>query len=600
MSEETQNVQDVAKAPKGKKRKVGKKWIKWVVLAGVIGGGALYVRSASQKAVAAIYNNEAVEARDITVFHSFTGTVEPESEQTISASVQGVRVTAVNVKRGDHVKKGDIIATLDSKNVDRQIAQAEASLQQSKRAGELSVQQAQQSYGNLQSNIANDLDQSTQSAKAALDNATETYSNLVYNIQNNLDSQLQAAQNQVNSSFVNLVNAQNGYNDEVKLNNQQLSSLILNSQQAVESAYQNVLSAQQSVSQAQDAKEHAAQVAADKGLEYDSFSDDQRIDSAKMSVEAAWLSYRHATDSYKAAKINEESRLTSLYDSLLSAQDTYLQAVDSYNATVNSLQQQLVTLLRNVQVAQKNYDIAVNGNTQQLQSLATSIANAQNGADTTATELSIEGQKANLDDYVIKAEMDGEVTVLDIKEGDVLSTTNMLNLGRISQFDKMKIKVKIGEYDIQGAEEGSPVTVYIDALDKEYDGKISYISRVATVDSGVSYFESEVEFVPDNEVRSGMSGEVKLITTDVKNVLTIPNDAIQSNSDGTSYVQISSDGGKTMTQQPITTGATDGKYTEVTEGLAEGDTVYFTRNVQTLMEAIAEDEASIDAEVSEE
>ena len=58
---------------------------------------------------------------------SVTGTVKAGSSASVTASdsVKTYKVTAVNVAVGDTVRKGDIIATLDTADVEKQIANAE-------------------------------------------------------------------------------------------------------------------------------------------------------------------------------------------------------------------------------------------------------------------------------------------------------------------------------------------------------------------------------------------------------------------------------------------------------------------------------------------
>ena len=123
--------------------------------------------------------------------------------------------------------------------------------------------------------------------------------------------------------------------------------------------------------------------------------------------------------------------------------------------------------------------------------------------------------------------------------------------------------------------EGKDVTVTIDALNKNYEGRIEKISRMATIMNGVSYFEAEVNFDADEDARSGMSAEVRMMTNNVSDAVTISSEAIQNADDGSSYVNLYDQEGN-MIQWPVTLGASDGTYTEIVNGLGEGETVYYT------------------------
>lgn len=61
---------------------------------------------------------------------SVTGTVKAGSSASVTASdsVKTYKVTAVNVAVGDTVRKGDVIATLDTTDVEKQIANAQLQL----------------------------------------------------------------------------------------------------------------------------------------------------------------------------------------------------------------------------------------------------------------------------------------------------------------------------------------------------------------------------------------------------------------------------------------------------------------------------------------
>ncbi|MGN1022278.1 MAG: efflux RND transporter periplasmic adaptor subunit [Lachnospiraceae bacterium] len=634
---------------KGKKKK---KWVKWVVIlviVAVVFGG---LRIAGQNAQKAAYTEDVATKRDIQNAHNFTGTVAPVNESDVYSTVTGVRVKEVKVKKGDEVKKGDVIAVLDSSDVESQIAQNEATLKKTQEANAESVESAQEALDNAKSNAASGLDSSVQSAKSSLtsaqksyddaksnvedgtdssllsaktslDNAADQYNNLKYNIENNLDSTLQSAQYQMTTAYQQLLTAQENYNNEVKLNNQHLSSTTLAAMQQVDSAYQSIVSAQNQVATAQNSlQKYDESEASELNEKTDTIRNGYvlSVDSANDALSAAWQTYQNAQDSYKAAKINEENNLTTLYDTLLSAQDAYLHAVDSYNATVNSLvqqlnqyqtayaqaqtaydaavkaaNQQLGTLKNTLDSAKSSYAAAVNSQSQQIETYQNQLDQAKTSSDTTTSELQIEQQKDNLAEYTLTAPMDGEITALNVEEGDLISGTTAA--ATVTSFDKMKINIKIGEYDIVSTGEGGKVSVTLDAVDgKTYEGTIVYVARTATVDNGVSYFESEVDFDADDDVRSGMSAEVKLTVQEKKDAISIRSDAVQTADDGTNYVLVYGDNGRDLVQKTVTCGISDGTYTEITDGLSEGDKVYYipTSAAQSLMDA--EMDATVDEE----
>ena len=98
-----------------------------------------------------------------------TGTVKAGSSASVTASdsVKTYKVTAVNVAVGDTVKKGDVIATLDTTDVEKQIANAELKLSDTQT-------DAQKSYDQAVEDQATDL----ASARADLEEAQKKYDTL--------------------------------------------------------------------------------------------------------------------------------------------------------------------------------------------------------------------------------------------------------------------------------------------------------------------------------------------------------------------------------------------------------------------------------------
>jgi multidrug efflux pump subunit AcrA (membrane-fusion protein) len=103
-------------------------------------------------------------------------------------------------------------------------------------------------------------------------------------------------------------------------------------------------------------------------------------------------------------------------------------------------------------------------------------------------------------------------------------------------------------------------------------GKVEQISTVGTNSSGVITYPATISFDSlDGKVKPQMS-VTATITTDVKqNVLMAPNTAIKTQSDGTHFVQIMQNG--SPSQQTVTIGSANDTYSEITDGLKEGDTI---------------------------
>ena len=97
-----------------------------VVLAGA--GSAGYFLTRNDKAAAATTTTtETVATGTVRQSVSATGTLAPASEENLNFSVSG-EVTKVAVAEGQHVKKGQTLATIDSASLSATVAQAESTV----------------------------------------------------------------------------------------------------------------------------------------------------------------------------------------------------------------------------------------------------------------------------------------------------------------------------------------------------------------------------------------------------------------------------------------------------------------------------------------
>lgn len=299
--------------------------------------------------------------------------------------------------------------------------------------------------------------------------------------------------------------------------------------------------------------------------------------STKVEYDAAKAAYKEIEDRYEDADDDQKAVLEAEYSSAKSRYETAKVAMDavedSKDLTLRELSDGVLTAISAYETAQKNYETVETTVNQTLETYKNAVDKVNDLTSTEASQMELDTMYDQLDDYTIKANMDGVITSLSIKEGSMVSAG--MPVAEISDFSKMKIAIKIDEYDILGVEEGKEVDIYIDALEKDYKGEISKISKIATTAGGVSYFTSDVSFEADAGVRSGMSVEVKLISKEAYGVISVSMDALRFEKDNTAYVYVKNAEGKEE-KRPVTVGITDGNYVEIKEGLSAGDIVLVT------------------------
>lgn len=178
----------------------------------------------------------------------------------------------------------------------------------------------------------------------------------------------------------------------------------------------------------------------------------------------------------------------------------------------------------------------------------------------------------------IKSKIRGEIVNLNVEVDDqVMAGTKLLD---IVDYDNLEIKVKVDEYDLAALEKGKEATIKIGAINQEIKGNISSIAKEGQILNGVTFFTATIDLEDNESIRNGMSAEVKIISNQVSDVVTLPMTALQFNEYNEPYIlkQGESD---TVVQEKLTTGINDGITVEVKSGIVSGETILYTKTAAT-------------------
>lgn len=139
--------------------------------------------------------------------------------------------------------------------------------------------------------------------------------------------------------------------------------------------------------------------------------------------------------------------------------------------------------------------------------------------------------------------------------------------------DRLTVKARVDETDLAKVKVGMKATVMLDAYPNEpIPAKVSHVSFEATMESSITmYIVFVTPDVTPDVMRSGMTATVRFDVESKKDVLLVPNDALKVTPEGETTVLLYDDGKRE--RLPIKVGITDGKVSEVIEGLKEGDVV---------------------------
>ena len=198
--------------------------------------------------------------------------------------------------------------------------------------------------------------------------------------------------------------------------------------------------------------------------------------------------------------------------------------------------------------------------------------------------------KGDISDYSASLPSGSDLSGLESSGLGNASSVSQMTAFTIASGSKMLVSIQINELDINAVEVGQKADITMDALEnKTFSGKITAI-RTASTDGAASYI-AEITLKRKDGMRTGMSASASIKVAEAKDVIVIPIDALQE--DGDSYFVFT---GKDRENNPtdkksVETGISDGKNVEITSGLKEGDTIYYTQSTNMLDEMFSENGA---------
>lgn len=175
-----------------------------------------------------------------------------------------------------------------------------------------------------------------------------------------------------------------------------------------------------------------------------------------------------------------------------------------------------------------------------------SLQSAQANIDAARAEVA--RLEAQVRDYTIKAPFSGTITENTLRIGEVVHQGRTISLMEEGRYE---FKARIPEVDIAKIHVGDRADVTFDARpDTPLRGTVTYISPYAEQLEGVAYYDTQIEFETKPEwIRAGMNADVRIITDEKQNVLTLPERFIEKK-DGEYFVYL----GESTVPTKISTG----------------------------------------------
>lgn len=208
-------------------------------------------------------------------------------------------------------------------------------------------------------------------------------------------------------------------------------------------------------------------------------------------------------------------------------------------------------------------------------SLETDAANS--GDSLQSSELSLENQYKQLEDYTITSPIAGTIIEKNYKTGDTMEAGETLCV--IFDLSYLTMTLNVDELDIAKVKVGQQVKVTAEALPGEiYAGVVTKVNINGTTSNGTTSYPVEIRIDEKENLLPGMNVQAEIVVASHSNSIVVPvkalsrgnrilvktNTALQEDGvpEGFEYIQ-------------VIPGISDDEYIEITDGLKEGDVIAY-------------------------
>jgi len=539
-----------------------------------------------------------------------TGEADAQLNSDLTFQSSG-KVGAVNVKVGDVVRQGQVLASLQSEDLENGVATAQAS----QRSAQLKLDDLRDGSSDAEIAAAQ---QGVASAEAALTKAENDYNDALDGPDATevaaAQQAVSLAESQLAAATATLEKLQNTPSDaDVAA----AEAGVASAQSAVTAAENSASSAANSVNSAEASLLSAEQTycaippaavpsfcpsgaspigAGDLSMLNDALSGANATQaSGAISANNSYLSAQNSLDSAEAAVASAQDALASAEARLdLVEQGPTAEEMDAAEAGVASAEAALFSAtaklndvndgaspdeLANALAVRDSARVALDAADARLAETRRGPernAIAQAEAAVRSAQLAVEAAEIRLRNAQIAAPFDGTVAAVNIAPGEFASAAAAATEPPIVMLtpDAIILKIDVGETDYGNLKQDMSGVALFDGIPGGiYPFRITEIGLAPTSTQGVVTYQVIASLVvPPGGVRPvpGMNARGQLTTSSKPDVLVVPPRAIRRR--GTEQiVDLRRDGA--IVEQVITTGVSDNANVEVVTGLAEGDIV---------------------------
>lgn len=279
---------------------------------------------------------------------------------------------------------------------------------------------------------------------------------------------------------------------------------------------------------------------------------------AKVKVIPDMGSLSAAQSRLRLAEINRKQAQTD-YDREKALFDKGLVAADEYDKIAQTLRQ----AREEVDAAQDNLEVVRDG---------------------------VSKSNASASSTLIRSTITGLILDIPVKVGNSVILANTFNDGTtiatVANMNDLIFRGNIDETEVGRLSTGMTMKITIGALqDLKFDARLEYIAPKATDQNGANQFEIKAAVnLPSNatNIRSGYSANAEIVLAEAKNVLAVPESAIEFDGDDTYVYVIKGEGDKqTYERRKVQTGISDGINIEIRSGVKPNERIRGPKMIAT-------------------
>lgn len=293
-----------------------------VVAVAVVGG---YLLLNQNSGAAVMVSTETLQQMDLQNTVSLTGVVESETDRKVYSTLSYL-VESVNVQVGDVVQAGDVLAQLDTEQLEMDIAQQQAAVDASNSQSAHQIEVNRKAYENAVENYENGLDSNAISAESGVNQAESSLTQAEYGVD--------SAQLQVDAAEAAVRDARENY----YITRDQLNGNVDDAREALDDAEDALAEAEAAYNEAvaeansQVAGTKAAMDAADKALKQAETEWNEFQEQHRLEYEDAQKEWSAAKKTYEDAAIIYNQAVSAGSENIEQAEDEMNKAKAAFNA----------------------------------------------------------------------------------------------------------------------------------------------------------------------------------------------------------------------------------------------------------------------------